>query len=62
VALALSVWQTILARRQTANLTTIGERLSTRYLGGAPDYFTKVKDVIGRAKGESLSLPAMNVH
>lgn len=67
--LVLTVGGVFSARRQTrdlarmaADLAVVGERLSTRYLGEAPDYYPEVKGVVDRAKTDlqvSCTLPAI---
>ena len=59
IALLLSVWQTLAARKQTKNLSVISNALSTRYLGEFPDYLLEIGSLMFRAKKEILIVSAI---
>ena len=61
-ALALAIWQTLLAHRQTKDLSFISNALSTRYLGTFPEYFPQLNDLIKSAKHELLILSTIPAH
>ncbi len=56
IALALSLWQTWAARRQTKELAAISNALSTRYIGNFPECLSYIKNIIGSANQELLIL------
>lgn len=50
IALLIALWQFLIARKQTQELSKIGESLSTRYIGGLHDYYPSVIELIENAQ------------
>jgi hypothetical protein len=62
VALALSIWQLLAARRQTKKLAVVTASLSTRYLGSFPHYVPELTSLLQRVQRELLILSTLHSH
>lgn len=61
-ALCLSLWQYYESRKQTKNLYSVSQSLSTRFLGQYPDYLPEISALLGRARREIRIVCPVPIH
>ena len=64
IALLLSIWQLVAARKQTKKLTLITDVLSTKHLGAYPEFVLEIGNLISKAQKQILiacNFPAYGV-